>query len=53
MKNYFWRYDTKQYKTKKQALEAVGTKEQWNDFKSYIKAKKSITKEYYFKKVNQ
>lgn len=49
MKNHFWRYDTKTYKTKKEALKAVGNKEQWTDFKSYIQAKRSITKEYYRK----
>ena len=46
MKNFYWRYDTRIFKTKKEALRAVGTKEQWTDFKSYMHAKKSIVKEY-------
>ena len=51
MKNYFWRYDTKQFKTKKEALKAVGTKEQWSNVQNYYQVKKSITKEYYRKEV--
>lgn len=49
MKNYAWRYDTRLFKTKKEALAAIGNKEQWSDVQKYFKAKKSITKEYLYK----
>lgn len=47
MRNYKWRYDTKLYRTKKEALKQVGNKDNWSSFKAYIEAKKSIIKEYF------
>ena len=46
MKNYKWRYDTKLYKTKREALEAVGKKHHWQTPSAYYQAKRSITKEF-------
>lgn len=46
MKNYKWRYDTKLFNTKKEALKAVGNKEHWADVQRYYEAKRSIIKEY-------
>lgn len=49
MKNYAWRYDTKLFKTKKEALKAIGTKENYSDVQKYYRTKKSIVKEYFYK----
>lgn len=46
MKNFKWRYDTRLYKTKKEALTKVGKKDNWSSFQAYIQAKNSITKEH-------
>lgn len=46
MKNYKWRYDTKLYNTKREALEAVGEKHHWQTPSAYYQAKRSITKEF-------
>ena len=48
MKKHDWRYDTRIFKTKKEALKAVGSKDQWSDVQKYFRAKRSITKEYYY-----
>lgn len=48
MKNYKWRYDTKLYRTKKEALKKIGKKEHWANVQEYFRAKRSITKEYFF-----
>ena len=47
MKNFYWRYDTKIYKTKKEALKKIGSKKDFENVQDYFKAKRSITKEYY------
>ena len=48
MKNYKWRYDTKLFKTKKEALEKIGKKNNWSDVQKYYYAKRSIAKEYFY-----
>lgn len=46
MKKFYRRYDTRIFKTKKEALAAVGTKEQYSTPQKYYNAKNSIHREF-------
>lgn len=46
MKKFYWRYDTRIFKTKKEALAAVGTKEQYSTPQKFYNAKNSIHREF-------